>query len=517
MRKVIAITAAILAVSVIGASASAFYVNSFKDKVVFTELDHVGDYKALEGVSVEVNASLNEQLIWNSKVNMSENPKAETKFNFYRKRKYPHVPHEHSGIRTDMTNEIFEPNLFDSVEEPKNTLPKYQKVYEVWKNFFDEIKPGEEKEKRIHYKDIFDYYPFGNQIDLPAFWGDPLYSLLNSNELSPEDQKTLKIYQDLGDAFKIPVIDDEYVYIHAGKNIDGNIVSWGSGSIGRSDNYNDSTENDDVSSDSFSCNTYNVITPNACYFTFDPYTEKGNLVDLSHLTHGYGIYKIPIESKDETVEEDKGYANMNELKRLAPLNTDIRILHLEADNKGEKLLLSYQKDNKYFIDIIDTVSGEVAQTLKIYDLPVHWGYVECYDGYAVINFTEESTEEDKPFGKSKIVVIKLNDNGKYELSIICNEYEDEYPREDYHSKRIYAYNGEKLVMVSGYPRFIEYPSGKKDFKSYSFPEFSIKVYDKTGIIYMGHYANSLCTGDSNGVYNYDCHLYYPSYSIELAK
>ncbi len=89
-------------------------------------------------------------------------------------------------------------------------------------------------------------------------------------------------------------------------------------------------------SDHFNFDTISCRTADAVYFTFDPHTEKGKLVDLSRIPGGYGIYRLPYDREQEIFLSEK-------LEMIYALDPDQRYVGLTASPDGRKLLLQRQE------------------------------------------------------------------------------------------------------------------------------------------------------------------------------
>ena len=91
--------------------------------------------------------------------------------------------------------------------------------------------------------------------------------------------------------------------ISVGKSTDGGWVSSGSGS---------------TESDRFDLYTVSAVADNACYFAFDAHTQLENLVDVSQIAGGFGIYCLPFDSTPEG--EDSSFPLLTEeLATVYPL------------------------------------------------------------------------------------------------------------------------------------------------------------------------------------------------------
>ena len=137
--------------------------------------------------------------------------------------------------------------------------------------------------------------------------------------------------------------------ISVGKSTDGGWVSSGSGS---------------TESDRFDLYTVSAVADNACYFAFDAHTQLENLVDVSQIKDGFGIYCLPFDSTSEG--EDSSFPLLTEkLATVYPLDPHERILNLTLSPDQSRLLLHTQTDGMYVITVIDRDTMEAVQRLEV--------------------------------------------------------------------------------------------------------------------------------------------------------
>ena len=98
------------------------------------------------------------------------------------------------------------------------------------------------------------------------------------------------------------------------------------------------------------------VESDALYFTFSSYDSNCRPLDLSQLTWGYGIYKVPYDKKT-------GYPVFKKTEKLCSLDENISINNLGSYDE-ETLRLVYGNDTGTYVRFINCKTGKTVNEVK---------------------------------------------------------------------------------------------------------------------------------------------------------
>jgi hypothetical protein len=432
VKKAFALALVLLFLSVGGMAYVFAKTDAAKAQVTFAKTVKYGDDAAAEGLEVTDCTDYNNHLFWNSTYSALSDA-AKTDFSFFSGKQDSTVPEPYGvSIGNNMWALWNWPNPGGS-----DKLPSAQKAYQ---ELLDETPAGQERSETFKLRDYYDYYPLEVHINVPG-------KTVDSGGFFAESYANK--FQDF---FKIPVLEDETVTITVEKGMNG---SAGSGSS--------STE-----SDTFYFSSISAMTDDACYFTFDPHSSEGKLMDTSAIPGGYGIYCLPCKN---------GEINLSGLKTAYKIDPQYRVFGLHASADGKRLLLLTHEDALCFLTVLDAETMEPLQSLELADLPAD-GYVwnnYFYDDFFVIYLSDGkmvvTDEKDGKYRKAMTVETSAKDRSLYN------------PTYD----AVMDWDGERLAVASYLPTSVD----GHDFDNCS---FCAAVYDRTGLAYFGEYLSSLDAG-----------------------
>lgn len=482
----------VLLVCVIG---GAYYVSADllkeKDNVQITETVVLGDKSTVEGVTVERNVKYDRHIRWDTTYVVGEESKCDTVYTFDEQGKlYEENNRRYEGIELH-TNVI---RAFDDANRKAEDLTG---VDRAMKELFDETEPGQEKSRIIDLKDYLDFYEYEITIELP---GDITHYFLNREELEEalayygkdknylgssyleELKQELHILEVFTEFFKIPVIDNHLYEIAVSKDVNGNLYGWSYGSAnGGGSSGNVSMGSTLTDSDSFNMWAIPVYTENMCYFTFYPYTDDDQLVDTSYIPGGFGIYQLPFDKEDGTIDVDN-------LRMVYSLDPAEEIFNLHYDERRNTILLLGHKEagSGYQMTVFDADTMEVKQKL-IYSDDGYGAGIYMGDDFIVLETVED------------MVVLSVDENGNYQKEIVCDiKYLQEETSVDYldFSYLDFDWDGEKLIFAGSL-------NDSTSYRYYQSCGFYLAAYDKNGLIYYGEYVSSLDAESNVGDYDYN--------------
>lgn len=435
-----------------------------KDQVTYTDTIHYGDASMTEGLTVECNTQYDQKLFWNTTYKAGTSPSTETAYRFYTmdQQEYYESP---KGISLESyTDNYYDTSL--SEDDPLYDIPL------IYHNLYNKTDVGESKSEIVYLKDYFEFYPIDIYIGFP----DDSYHLSQHerNYMSEDEAKQLKSFSDY---FKIPVLEEHAVRVEMDKRDESGYSSGSS----------------DAGSDIFYLDSFSAIDEEYVYFTFNPHTLNGNLVDLSHIKDGYGIYRFPYSKKPDVLS-DMYDVNFEELSMVYPLDPAEQIHYMSISEDKTKILL-FGEDNKNTgskIIVIDTKTLQTLQTIHIDSIEredksteilctqdVHhyqdFMVLQCSSRYLVVL----TTTEDRLYNPEYVIDISAAPNHIYD-NVISNFY----------WKCGFAWNGQELAIVQ--PLDIE-----RSYTYYQSPGFQLSIFDKNGLKYYSTHDSSLDIGYSD--------------------
>ncbi len=236
--------------------------------------------------------------------------------------------------------------------------PFGENAEEYIKELRDSIPVNGSKYAKIQVRDILDYYILSGSIygkNNIAMDCDFAY-LSAGGEIEPENAKQWSALQDF---FKIPVLEEEYGTYQLSRAVNGEIYVTADYGVPEG-------------KDAFYFDAAVCETEEAAYFLFDAHTLNGNLVDTSLIPGGFGIYRMPFETKD-------GSSPIENLETIYPLDPEAQYLGISASSDGKKLFISYYYDEEIgsgesgdgkvtiFSEVIDLAAAKCDEKIKVID------------------------------------------------------------------------------------------------------------------------------------------------------
>lgn len=466
------------------------------DQVHFTEKVLYGNKAVVEGVSVEMKNEYSSNLFWNSTYVIGAEPKEETDYRFYPWDYYKDV-YSYSGSMdfvVDCTDTV---GLGYDYQGDEN----YYGLHAAMKELYDQTEPGTENSITVYLKDYVDYYTFGLSLDLPEnsehktadyyrysyLWKYEVQEEIaqlekqGANKKEIEQMKEyLKDLETFQEFFKIPVLDKEVYTLAMSKDSEGNIIGIadshmhggsGSGEI-------EIPEVPNVAgADSFSFRMFSAFDDGDCYFTFDPHTYNEQVVDVSQIPGGYGIYHF-------TYDEKEGSIDLDHMKMIYPLDINTQWESMQLDASGENLLLFTWDKEKHYLSIIDRETMTLVDKFELGDSETyisHWSY----EDYLVVR-------------GENLMVFPIDENGRYFQAFSVNT-ESIYEKIESNtlndtilrSGSQYDWNGEALLVAADIQYYDE-DTGRVEQTC----DFYVAAIDETGLIYYAEYDSTLIDGEN---------------------
>lgn len=452
MRRATIVALLLLVLSVGGVCFAASGVYEAHDQVVLTENIIYGDQAAANGLTVDLSATYNNHLFWDTVYTMGAKTQTRTAYSFSASEVSETQPETYSGI------------WMSSIPEVPWDLNTESELGLAYLELYNSLEPGEEKSAVVYLKDYMDYYPISVSLDLPG-----AHDSLDGSEVPdwvPDPGTPSYALFKIRDYFKIPVLEEEYYEIFVKKY--------------EADNMNADSGTNATGSDHFNMTTFSALTDDACYFTFNAHSQEGKLMDVSELPDGYGIYRLPYEEDRHDQSGQKVYSvDADALEMVYPLDPEITPVCLCVNPEQTKLLLHAVENGKYILTVIDLDTMTTLQKLEIAEWPEEQGWwLYSGDGCMAVLLSWE---------QQKLAVITETDGGNYELWYMGDAWPDGLSFPFRWGETTLAFDGERLAVV-GQP-LDEYGRYYDDGCN-----FSLAVYEPSGLAYYGEYWNSLSAG-----------------------
>ena len=463
-----------------------------KDQVHYTERVLYGDKSVVDGVTVEADINYGYYLYWNTKYQMSDAPKTETEYIMYPWGESTSTYQNPGSLWFNMDADLQLAIGIDDFEKEN-----YSGLELAVKELYDKTEPGTENTETVYLKDYVEYYNFVLELKLPHDVEENYYrnyGYYSESELrenladweetgrNKDEAEEVRNYLEILDTFqaffKIPVLDTEVYTIGIAKDESGRVVGMAESSVsggGASGQINIPDTPQVEGMDSFSFATYSLFDKGDCYFTFDTHTFNDNLVDVSQIPGGYGIYHFTYDQK--------GNLNLDNLKMVYPLDVKMRISDIKMDESGANLLLFTSDEEHHYMTIIDRETMTLVDTFTIGDSEsymTNW----VYDDFIVVR-----TE--------KLIVYPLGEDGRYTQAFAV-DFQMLEDKVHSLSKDIsflqynsdFDWNGEQLLIVNDIKRVNVYLSNIYSCNFYA------AVVDESGLVYYAEYDSSLNTNNT---------------------
>ena len=311
----------------------------------------------------------------------------------------------------------------------------------------------------------------------------------HKNYVSTAEQESFALWESLNRFFRIPVLESESRILEAERNsIDSLGGAWLSYELDRAKK----------NADSFSFETIACGTPEAVYFTFDPHSYRGELVDTSMIPGGYGLYRLPYDSEKNVFLPEK-------LKMVYPLDPTRDYVSIHSSPDGQKLLLTsrawqfgdtkkssryedadsesvtkFDRERRLTAEVVNLASMTCEKSLDVLQSRYE---IQCRDAGDYLVFSD---------AVSKICVIAYQDGSYHKTLDLADLAMASRPDEDlpcYGYLKQMAYDGERLVLAGHSYVKADYVQESWDWSPQSDAELA--VYDRRGLAYFGRLTDNL--------------------------
>lgn len=447
MKRVLSFISVLIILSTSLVTITGYTLAKESDNVTFRIIDEWGDTGLLEGITAEMQFTHHNQLNWTVEFTPSGETKCKYDYNtFYNANRnaasyygmsYPYI------------------DIFDT----KNAL-----LQEIITNLKTEAKkPGDIKSRKIHFRELYEYYPVNFDLNLPEIsisWASGVFDENGEYIFSGiTPSKGQALLNKFNEYFRVPVNENDILElsVHAADN----------GTF----SYRASHRK------TFNFVFTNVLSSECIYFTFPNEINTGHeetreLVDTSEIRGGYGIYALPYTGKNIKYEE------LNTVYRIPG---DATAESLSIDTERNELYLGLHENEKFILHIIDMNTMTDKTALELFDFNFH------------DNIRVEQGEDFFIFIKNDIDynVVEITQDGTHESSLSGTIPPETIADKDFFSYNSwFGFNGKRLVVLT-----IENP-GTEEIKLMTIQP-DIMIFTKDGLSYYGKWICSLSDPVSN--------------------
>ncbi|NCC58606.1 MAG: hypothetical protein EOM17_13415, partial [Synergistales bacterium] len=458
MRKSFILTLLFLGLSVVIFFVAYGQVNEVKDAVTIEETVLAGDTSEAEGIVIDCNTHCDYHLFWSTRYVVGETPDIHTNFAFCQAQKREYTE-EYSGVAFST---FFESGQIAVMGETLDESD-HGKISNPFLDVASRTPAGEERSEIVYLKDYYDCYPIYVSLTFPGYHMDWTDALEDSQQ---ESGNAAALTEDFSDYFKIPVDESLRLEVTVRKNSEGGIYSTGMSTI----------------NGWYELSTQNVLTKTGCFFTFDNEGLNGELVDLSHIPDGYGIYFLPYE-----MDRNGDVTSIGDLRMVFAIDPEAAFAGLFASDDKSQLLLFTHENGEYILTVFDVETMAALQTIALQDGLGDTGIwnVFVYEDFIV-----------PVLGNHTFTILSRLPSGEYvpefagDLSALSDASGGHLTTD-----AVMDFDGEKLAIV-----YSQKNGGDYD---YTICGFYLAVFDRTGLLYFGEYDSSLDAGSLDD-YTYRC-------------
>ncbi len=452
MRKSMVFIILLFALAVSALIFAHAFVDTDKDKVEITEKTIYGDISALNGVSVGCSAQYRDYLFWNTSCRFEDGLKTSTEFEFVQGGTGARLmEYEPYGIRIDLAAMDFGISANGGIEFESEQDLAVKPAIDV----ASRTEAGKSRTERVYVGDYYDYYPISVYIDLPSEFS-----------VYEEEEKTKA---ELAQLFKVPVLPEHMLEISVRKDDNGNVINADCASL---EQY-------------LYLESMSVVTENGCYFSFNVYrNDTGGIIETESVGFPSGVYYVPYHT-EEINEKKRSVLELENMETVMEIDFgESYISSFDISGDKSRLLVTTAGGGSYVMTVLDTMSGEIMQTLDI--LPEIAGEINrliphIHDGYCLYMLHDGS-----------FALLAESADGVYELEFTAdmeNIGEDGWDWSYWDV--VTSYDGERLVMAFGDINFM-------------LSDFYVSAFEDGEMTYTGQFTSSLAAVGSSiqwGDYN----------------
>ena len=482
MKRALALTLLLVLLGGVGLASGTVMIGSEADQVTVTEQVFYGQVSEVEGLAVHQQVEYDNHIRWDITYRPGEDPSAETEFTYSPTTFDFNYEGFYNGIsisssldyaqsyRSLETGQVQDNSAKSQYGASAEELVGINRAYHA---LYEETDAGEEGTKTIRLADYYDYYPLQFELSHPnhsTWWNWSLeFDYLEYEEGEARDSRLAIL-----DYFRIPVLEDETLELSIQKQADGQLWSTGYSS---------------TDSDSYQIWARADYTDDAVYFTINNYTTNGNVMDLSMIPGGFGIYRLGVPVT--TMENAEHYPNkvpVQEVSTVFSLDPATVVTALQVSEDQTRLYLLTIEDGQHMFTVLDLETYEVLQKMTLGPCgneSFYWN-LECYlyeKDNALIALVGAVADMNNAF-----CVLLPQADGTFEQAFLTQQESIYRYSEDLNVFTVYSagsfdWDGTRLAVCD---RLSDHSQSRATYCS-----FAISVYDASGLLYMSGADSSL--------------------------
>ena len=442
MKKTCLLLALLAALSAAALGTVHSSIHATSEQVVFRELPMAGDRSAADGLTVELNASIRDLLFWDT--SFAPGPdQTETQARFQRPPLKPETilrsPHFflYAPINFGASSNG---SMFDEGDELW--------MEEAFRELDAETPMGKSASKEVLVSDYEEVYP--NSVDLVLHHHSIHFDFFGDHYGGTNGAFTSQFLN----AFRFPVLEGHRQEITLEKGLDGSMQLT----------CNDTASG--VSIESVSCSSANYL-----YFVVNARSNQdGSLLDYSHTPGGYGLYRLPVDKEEMTLED---------LEMIYPLDPSYTICQLRCTDDRHLLMLTTEQGQS-FLRVLDLDRQQELQSVPL--------WTESKDAWPDL-ITDDDLVLVILGAQEQARLFRQNPDGLCELlQELQMSATEEYPRLLSEISSM-DWDGQRLAILT---RTVVPQAGPAYSSDYN-ASFSLLVFDRDGLQYLGSFLNSLNT------------------------
>lgn len=460
MKKTRRLLALLALLSAVGLGGAHCMLSASSQQVSFQEIPLSGGLSAADGLTVDLSACLEDQLFWDT--TFAPDRKAETNFRFE-----PMSSQRTRHQASDSHFALYAVLDFGSSISGSHQFPDDAPWLKEAFRELDEATPeGATRSKEVLVSDYETVYLSDIHLSTPYqnFYMNPFENRLPSD---PAESAFFKSFQQ---AFSFPVSEGHRQILTLTKDAANDSCALSCANVGAG-----------VTIDSKCC-----VSSDALYFIVIARSDvDGSLLDYSHTPGGYGVYRLPLDREELTMEDlDMVYA-------LDPAQDILEITYHAPSNH---LVLVTQEGIHTALRVVDLTRQQEVQSFPLWESDQNQGITLNQDGDLLLLSNVQGDamlfQQDEQGLCTPRLELTLPDLGSY--GGLRNRYLS------------MAWNGQQLALaIQAFT-----PQAGIAYSSTFNASFSLFVYDKDGLQYGGAFQNSLDAGISAQNYSWSrCCLY----------
>jgi|GEM_PF-2438877 len=397
----------LILISVLSAAAFIFTLvtsviaSSQADDIELVELPLYGDPMKAEGIEMSIDLQMNRHHFWDIKHMPGEDGYTDVDYDHYYLG-YSEESTPEPNISIDLFTQGGMSSSHPITREDRMEADGF--MLEPAFQMAEEMGPNETRTETVSLADYYEYYP----IHIDAYDG-MTHGIFDYDE-------------GIQEYFKIPVPAEHLSEYTVETDASGGMTSVNINSVGENDFY---------------LSAVGCVYDDAFYITMSGYGENGDLLDLTQIKGGTGIYRLPYEKSPNRQNIKRGLSG--EIEVVFPLDLEsCEPIHL-VTSPDKSLIYLYAIENGHSVlTVIDTETFEQKQKLDLGKFDWNFNIIQKDDMILLKHYGDDM----------HLILIKRSEDDVHEVVIDTDlsACEDKIPL-DYHTYTAFDYDGERLAVM----------------------------------------------------------------------